>query len=124
MSGLGRRLRAWAQALKRAIVVVHAAARDPRTPRTARLLALLVIAYALSPIDLVPDFIPILGQLDDLLLVPAGLWLALRFIPREVLEDAQRAADAQRPPARMAGAVLVVAIWVLGIACLALALAG
>lgn len=75
-------------------------ARDPRTPWLARALALLVLAYALSPLDLIPDFIPLLGQLDDLLRVPAGLWVVLRLIPPAVLAEARRQAAAR--PARLA----------------------
>ncbi|MFC6662253.1 YkvA family protein [Deinococcus multiflagellatus] len=78
---LTTRLRTLARRLKAELLALSLAARDPRTPWYARAWALLVLAYALSPIDLIPDFIPVLGQLDDLLLVPAGLWLALRLIP-------------------------------------------
>lgn len=95
------RLRALARALKAELLALSLAARDPRTPWPARALALLVLAYALSPIDLIPDPIPVLGQLDDLLIVPAGLWLALRLIPPEVLADARARAAAQ--PARLGG---------------------
>ena len=94
------RLRAFARRLKADLLALSLAARDPHTPWLARALALLVLAYALSPIDLIPDFIPVLGQLDDLLLVPAGLWLALRLVPPAVLEEAR--AEAARHPARLA----------------------
>lgn len=105
-------LRAWAKALKQQTLVVYFAARDPRTPWPVRLLALCVAAYALSPIDLIPDFIPVLGYLDDLILVPLGLVLVLRLVPPEVMEAAreQAALAAQRPVSR-AMAVLIVAIW-------------
>ncbi|MCP2015551.1 uncharacterized membrane protein YkvA (DUF1232 family) [Deinococcus sp. HSC-46F16] len=93
-------MRAFARRLKADLLALSLAARDPRTPWLARALALLVLAYALSPIDLIPDFIPVLGQLDDLLLVPAGLWLVLRLVPPAVLEDAR--AEAARHPARLA----------------------
>lgn len=91
------------------------AARDPRTPWYARLLAIGIVAYALSPIDLIPDFIPVVGYLDDLLIVPAGLALALWLIPDEALEAA-RSAVAERPRARRTswgGALLVVLAWAL-----------
>ncbi|KQR27976.1 YkvA family protein [Deinococcus sp. Leaf326] len=94
------RLRAFARRLKAELLTLSVAVRDPRTPWHARALALLVLAYALSPIDLIPDFIPVLGYLDDLLLVPAGLWLALRLLPPEVLADARREAAAH--PRRLA----------------------
>ena len=110
-------LRAWARTLKQQTLVVWFAARDPRTPWHARALALLVAAYALSPIDLIPDFIPVLGYLDDLLLVPLGLALAMRLIPDEVLADArERAAEtAQRPVSRRM-AIAIVVVWVVLIA--------
>lgn len=88
------RLKTFARRLKAELLALSFAARDPRTPLLARAWALLVLAYALSPIDLIPDFIPVLGYLDDLLLVPAGLWLALRLIPPDVLADARREAAA------------------------------
>ena len=91
--------RAWARGLKQQTLIVWFAARDPRTPWWVRALALAVAAYALSPIDLIPDFIPVLGYLDDLLLVPLGLALVLRMIPDEVRSDATARASelAQRP---------------------------
>jgi uncharacterized membrane protein YkvA (DUF1232 family) len=101
-----------ARKLKQHTLTVYFAARDPRTPPLVRLLALLVAAYALSPIDLIPDFIPLLGYLDDLLLVPLGLALVVRLTPREVLESARQQAEqaAVRPVSR-AAAVAIVAIW-------------
>ena len=90
--------------------------RHPDTPRAPKLLAMLVLAYALSPIDLIPDFIPVLGLLDDLLLVPAGLWLVVRLCPpalwQRCLAEAQ-AAPPQRLPRWAWGAVLVVVVWLL-----------
>ena len=107
------RLRAWASRLKRDLVAVWLAARDPQTPRLAHWLALLVVAYALSPIDLIPDFIPVLGLVDDLLLVPLGLWLVIRLIPAQVLARCRAAAARHdRPQSRWAGAVII-GIWVL-----------
>jgi uncharacterized membrane protein YkvA (DUF1232 family) len=109
------RLRRFARHLKAELLALSLATRDPRTPWPARALALLVLAYALSPIDLIPDFIPLLGQLDDLLLVPAGLWLVLRLIPPPVLADARAQAAAQ--PARLArsawGLALILVLYVL-----------
>jgi uncharacterized membrane protein YkvA (DUF1232 family) len=106
------RLRRWAKALKRNVILLWLAARDPRTPLAAKLLAGCVAAYALSPIDLIPDFIPVIGLLDDLLLVPAGIWLALRLIPpglRDKLREAAR--DRPWPGAALSGAVVVGVIW-------------
>ena len=106
-------LRAWARTLKRDAHAVWLAAHDPRTPWYAKAVAMAVAAYAFSPIDLIPDFIPVIGYLDDLILVPAGLWLALQLIPPEVLADHRRAAEAaaDRPVNRWA-AVAVVAVWI------------
>ena len=94
------RLKKAAKRLKAELLALGYAARDPRTPWYARAFALLVLAYALSPIDLIPDFIPVLGYLDDLLLLPAGLWLALRLIPPAVMADAR--AEAARHPHKLA----------------------
>jgi len=100
---------------KRLRIEAHAVwlvARDPRTPWAARLLCLLVAAYALSPIDLIPDFIPVLGLLDDALLIPAGLWLVSRLLPAGLMAEHRAAATAaaERPVSR-AGAAMVIAIW-------------
>ncbi len=107
-------LRRWAKELKRHTLVAYFAARDPRTPRLARWLALLVAAYALSPIDLIPDFVPILGYLDDLVIVPLGLALVLRMVPDEVKRSAQEQASASAGGhASPAMVVAIVAIWLL-----------
>lgn len=111
----GKRLRDWAAKLKRDTYVLYLAYRDPRVPWYARLVAAAVVAYAFSPIDLIPDPIPVLGYLDDLLLVPAGIWLALRLIPDEVMLAARQEASAmiergERPVSKVAGAVIVV-LW-------------
>lgn len=81
--------------IKTEMYALYYAARDPRTPRAARWLAGAVVAYAVSPIDLIPDFIPVLGQLDDLVIVPLGFWLALRMIPPEVMAQARERAAAR-----------------------------
>lgn len=99
---------------------VWLAARDPRTPWFAKALALAVAAYAVSPIDLIPDFIPVLGYLDDLLIVPLGILLVVRLIPPEVMkEHRETAAHAtERPVSRLAAAA-VVAVWIVCAAILA-----
>jgi len=107
LSSLARRIR----------VDAHAAwlcARDTRTPWYARAFGFLITAYALSPIDLIPDFIPILGLLDDVILVPAGIWLFVKMVPREVFEEhrAGAAAAAERPASAW-GAAIVVMLWAL-----------
>jgi uncharacterized membrane protein YkvA (DUF1232 family) len=112
MWSLLQKLRPWAKRLRTDILSIYFAARDPRTPWALRLLALAVAAYALSPIDLIPDFIPLLGYLDDLLLVPLGLWLVLRLLPPPVLADARQRAQAllERPRSWIA-ATLIVMLW-------------
>lgn len=95
---------------------LYLASRDPRTPIVAKLIAALTVAYALSPIDLIPDFIPVLGLLDDLLLVPLGLALALRLMPPSLLAEHRAAAArlfALRGPRSLLGATLVIALWIL-----------
>ena len=106
------RLAEWAHVLKRESLVLYYAARDPRTPWYAKVLAGVIVAYALSPIDLIPDFIPVLGLLDDLLLLPIGIWLALRLVPATVLAEARRRAEAtlERPKSR--AAAVIVSIWI------------
>lgn len=115
------RLRAWARELRQQTLVVYFAARDPRTPWLARLLAVGVAAYAFSPIDLIPDFIPVLGYLDDLVIVPLGLMLVLRLIPAEVLSSSRAKANelVDRPTSPVMG-MFIVAIWVLAIGTLGL----
>lgn len=117
------RMKAWARTLKRDVVAVYLALRDPRTPWYARLLGGVVVAYAFSPIDLIPDFVPVLGVLDDLLVVPLGVWLVVRLIPSEALDDARSRADEQlrQPkPTSIAGAVGIAAIWIGTLVALAL----
>ena len=107
----------WARRVKRDVVAVYFAARDPRTPMFARGLAIAVAAYALSPIDLIPDFIPILGYLDDLLIVPLGLMLVIRLLPPEVLAASREKANSLLArPKSYAGAVVMIVIWLLCIA--------
>lgn len=93
------------------MVALWLAARDPRVPRGAKLMAALVAAYALSPIDLIPDFVPVLGYLDDLLLLPAGIWLAVRLIPAPLMHELRRQAGAREAPISRSGIVMVVALW-------------
>jgi uncharacterized membrane protein YkvA (DUF1232 family) len=105
------RLKRWARNLKRDVVALWLAARDARTPLAAKVVAGLVAAYALSPIDLIPDFIPVIGYLDDLLIVPAGIWLALRLIPPDLMAELRAAAEARERPRSLAGAAFVVVLW-------------
>lgn len=109
-------IRKCAKRLKHQTMVVYYAARDPRTPWFVRLLALAVAAYALSPIDLIPDFIPVLGYLDDLIIVPLGLALVVRLIPADVAASAkEQALAASRQPTSRVMAVLVVTLWALAL---------
>lgn len=112
------RLKQWAANLKREVVALWFANRDPRTPLAIRLCAALVIAYALSPIDLIPDFIPVVGFLDELILLPAALWLILRFMPTEVMASARRQADdwlaaGNHVPRSVFGFAIVLLLWLL-----------
>jgi uncharacterized membrane protein YkvA (DUF1232 family) len=117
------RLRKWARELKQQTLVVYFAARHPLTPWLARLLAMAVAAYALSPIDLIPDFIPVLGYLDDLIIVPLGLMLVLRLVPTEVLAVSRlKAAEAVDRPTSHIMAAVIVAIWAIAIGVCALLL--
>lgn len=102
----------WAEALKRDTTALYLAARDPRTPWYAKGLVVIIVAYALSPIDLIPDFIPVLGYLDDLLLVPLGLWLAVRLIPADVMKECRlRGTELAENPIGKKAAVTIVIIW-------------
>ena len=107
-------LKEQATRLRRQTLVVYFAARDPRMPVHVRAIAIFVAAYAVSPIDLIPDFIPVIGYLDDLLLVPLGIALVIRLTPPEVLESAQAKAQlaTERPVSYVAAAAIAV-IWVL-----------
>src|SRR5688572_30755127 len=86
-------LKQWARALTRDVHAVYLAARDPRVPWHEKAVALFVAAYALSPIDLIPDAIPIIGYVDDLIIVPLGIWLAVKLIPPAIMAEHRRAAD-------------------------------
>lgn len=113
--GFVQRWKHWAQALKQQTIALYYACRDPDTPRLSRWLALAVIAYALSPIDLIPDFIPVLGYVDDLLLLPLACWLIIHTLPDAVW---QRSLDkARNTPITLDKkpwmAILIVLIWVI-----------
>jgi uncharacterized membrane protein YkvA (DUF1232 family) len=108
------RIKIWAQNLKRDSHAVYLASRDPRVPWHAKALAVAVAAYALSPIDLIPDFIPIVGYLDDLVIVPLGIWLVVSLIPGEVMAECRAKADeiGQRPVSR-AGMIAIIVVWII-----------
>ena len=119
-----RAIQTWARGLKRDVVALWIAARDSRVPLLAKVVAAFVAAYALSPIDLIPDFIPVIGLLDDLLIVPAGIWFALRLIPAPLMAEfrAEAAARAAKPVSH-AAAALIASVWVAALAGLYLAFA-
>ena len=106
------RLKVWARNLKRDVIALWLAARDPRVPWYAKALSAAVAAYALSPIDLIPDFIPLLGYLDDLLIVPFGIWAAVKLIPEPIMADLRAKAIEHRKPTSKAGLSAVIFIWV------------
>ncbi len=111
------KLRSWARELKSQLLTLWFCRSHPNTPLAAKILAALVVAYAFSPIDLIPDFIPVLGYLDDLILVPLGIYLTLRLIPKHVIADCRLKAEAwiadrKGEPANYFVAALVVLIWI------------
>jgi uncharacterized membrane protein YkvA (DUF1232 family) len=107
-------LRKRARVLKRETYALSIAYRDPRTPWYARVVAVCVVAYAFSPIDLIPDVVPLLGYLDDLILVPLGIALALRLIPAEVMAESRtRAEEMARQPPNWAAAVVIITLWLI-----------
>jgi uncharacterized membrane protein YkvA (DUF1232 family) len=103
--------------LKRQVLTLYLACRDPRVPWTVRLLALAVVGYALSPVDLIPDWIPVLGYLDDLILVPLGIALVLKLMPPAIMDDYRAQADAlldDKPTNWVAGGIII-ALWLVGL---------
>lgn len=112
------RWRTWARTLKTDAYALYLVFRDPRTPLPARLAIGLVVAYALSPIDLIPDFVPVLGLLDDLLIVPAGVALAVKLVPPSILAECRAEAACRfstERPRSVLGAVMVASVWILGV---------
>ena len=113
------RAKQWARVVKRDIHALYLAGRDPRVPWYAKALALCVAGYALSPIDLIPDFVPVLGYLDDVILVPLGILLVVKLIPQEIMaEHRALAAAAQDRPVSRTAAIVIALVW---LACIALA---
>jgi uncharacterized membrane protein YkvA (DUF1232 family) len=113
-------VRDWARRLKRDAVTLWFACKNPATPRLPKLLCGFVVAYALSPIDLIPDFIPVLGYLDDVLLLPALIWLAVKLLPPVVVNESRAMADQWMAnqgakPRSHAGAAIIIVVW-LGVA--------
>src|SRR5262245_1535072 len=112
-----RRAKLWARTIKHDAIAVWIAARDPRVPWYAKLVAAAVAAYAFSPIDLIPDFVPVLGYLDDIVIVPAGILLTVRLIPVGLMDEFRAEADRriERPTSRIA-AIGIVLLWLAALA--------
>jgi uncharacterized membrane protein YkvA (DUF1232 family) len=108
--------KSWARSIKRDVHALYLASRDPRVPWYAKALAIFVAGYALSPIDLIPDFIPVVGYLDDVIIVPLGILMVIKLIPPEIMAEHRELASAaqDRPVSRGAGAVIV-AIWLVSV---------
>lgn len=105
-------VRAWARSIKTDVHALYLAARDPRTPWYAKALALCVAGYALSPIDLIPDFIPVLGYLDDVIIVPLGILAVVKLIPPHVMAEHRAAAAlAQDRPVSRTAAMVIACLW-------------
>lgn len=115
-----RLLRRWAETAKRDVLALYLAARDPRVPWYAKLLAAFIAAYALSPIDLIPDAIPVIGLLDELIIVPLGIYLVIKLIPPEVMAELRRSAEErlERRPRSWLAAVVIMIVWLLAAAAL------
>lgn len=111
--GLIGRWKSWAKRLKRDILSLYFAYKDKRVPLLTKILILLVISYAFSPIDLIPDFIPILGYLDDLILLPIGIYIVIKLIPEDVLVDArERASNTSIRPQNWIAGIFIIMIWI------------
>ena len=113
-----QRLKTWARALKRDVMTLWFALKHPDTPWYARALAAVITAYALSPIDLIPDFIPVLGYLDDLIIVPAGVWLLLKIVPENVVVDSRAKSEQwfleqKGKPQSYVGLSIILILWLL-----------
>ncbi len=108
-----QRIKNWASKIKRQLLILHLAYQDARTPWFAKALIFLIIAYALSPIDLIPDFIPILGYLDDLILLPIGIYFAIKLIPKSVIHSAQVKIETYKWNKKnsLIGAIIVSIVW-------------
>ncbi|CDX16174.1 conserved hypothetical protein [Mesorhizobium plurifarium] len=103
----------WARKIRRDVVALWIAARDPRVPWYAKATAGAVAAYALSPVDLIPDFIPIIGYLDDLLIVPVGIMLAVKLVPADLMQEFREEAMRREKPVSKAGLAFMIALWAL-----------
>ena len=120
MKSIISRLKGWARTIKLDVYAIWIAARDKRIPWFVKLLAMMVAAYAISPIDLIPDFIPVIGYLDDIIIVPLGILLVVRLIPLELMQEFRsQAATATSRPTSQITAIIFVSIWILSFSLLA-----
>jgi uncharacterized membrane protein YkvA (DUF1232 family) len=116
---MSQRARSWALLVKRDVHAIYCAAHDPRVPWYAKALAICVAGYALSPIDLIPDFVPILGYMDDIIIVPLGILIVVKLIPPEIMAEHRAvAASAQDRPVSRTAALVIAIVWT---ACIGLA---
>lgn len=109
----------WARKIKRDVVALWIAARDPRVPWYAKATAGAIAAYALSPVDLIPDFIPIIGYLDDLLILPVGIMIAVKLVPADLMREFREEAMRRERPVSKAGLAFMIALWALAAVALA-----
>ncbi|MDE4038660.1 YkvA family protein [Acinetobacter pittii] len=110
-------LKEWAKRLKKQIIMLWFASKHPQMPWLPKVIAVVAVAYAFSPIDLIPDFIPILGLLDEAIILPMLIWLAVRFTPQQVILDAEQQAEEwldqqERRPQNYLVAVLIILVWI------------
>ena len=113
-TSMWNRLKTWARRMKRDTMALYLARKDPRVPRLAKVMAMATAAYALSPIDLIPDFIPALGYLDELIILPIFIYLTIRLIPPDIMVELRAQADqhlSESRPRSITGAVIIILIW-------------
>lgn len=117
LKGMPGQVKKWAKGIKRETTALYYAYKDPKCPTVAKVVAIATVAYALSPIDLIPDFIPVVGYLDDAILVPAGILLAKKLIPASIMEEARNKVQAgEKLPKNKAAAACIIGIWAGGAA--------
>lgn len=115
--GIAEKWKQKAKGLKADVIALYYAYRDPRVPGYARLFIILVVGYAFSPIDLIPDFVPVLGYLDDLILIPLGVALALKMLPEPVMEEARlKTKQFEEKPKNWIGGIVIILIWIMALA--------
>jgi uncharacterized membrane protein YkvA (DUF1232 family) len=114
MDGIGHKLKGWSKRLKREVWALYFAYKHPDLPWYTKILTLVVVGYALSPVDLIPDFIPVIGYVDDLILLPLGIWLVMRLIPPPIMVQCRIQAEAaalEKQPRMRAAGIIIVLLW-------------